>query len=205
LTTEMSKKRVENNFGVFSNDFKGVKYFGHSGGNEGFKCHYVGSLEGGNGIAVMTNGGNIKLVEEIVSSIASLNNWETFPLESRKESISLTIRKECYKNIDTGIELYKNLKKNNGADYNFSDENELNSLGYEFLKEANTASAIKIFNLNATEFPNSANAYDSRGEAYFSNRQYALSKSDYLKVIELDPKNQNAKEMLLKIEDALKK
>ena len=55
------------------------------------------------------------------------------------------------------------------------------------------------------EFPNSANVYDSRGEAYFNKKEYALSKSDYIKILELEPTNQNAKELLLKIEDALKK
>lgn len=205
LTMEMSKKRVENNLGVFLNDYKGVKYFGHSGGNEGFVCHYVSSLVDGNGLVVMTNGSSQRLLEEIVNSIASLNNWKNYPLEPQKESISLTIRKECYKNIDKGIELYKKLKKNNSTDYNFSSENELNSLGYELLKDKNIESAIKIFSLNINEFPASANVYDSRGEAYFNKNEYLLSKSDYLKVLELDPANQNAKEMLSQIEQKIGK
>ncbi|MGE8434318.1 serine hydrolase [Chryseobacterium joostei] len=200
LSKEMSAKRVENNLGVFLNDFKGTKYFGHSGGNEGFVCYYVGSVDGGNGVVVMTNGRNIRLIDEIVSSIASMNNWKNYPVESQKEPIALTIRKECYKNIDKGIELYKKLKKNNGADYNFSNENELNELGYEFLRDGNIDSAIKIFSLNVNEFPKSANVYDSRGEGYFNKKEYLLSKKDYLKVLELDPTNQNVKEMLLKIE-----
>ncbi len=205
LSTAMSAKRLENNFGVFLNNFKGAKYFGHSGGNEGFVCYYVGSLEDGNGMVVMTNGRSSMLMDEIVCSIASLNNWKNYPLEPMKESISLTIRKECEKDIDKGIELYKNLKKNNRTDYNFDNENELNTLGYEFLRDAKTASAIKIFDLNVTEFPNSANVYDSRGEAYFNNKDYLLSKSDYQKVLAIEPTNQNAKEMLLKIEEQLKK
>lgn len=205
LSKEMSGKRLENNFGVFLNDFKGTKYFGHSGGNEGFVCHYVGSLEGGNGVVVMTNGRNMKLVEEVVNSIVSINNWKNFPLEPQKESISLTIRKESERNIDKGIELYKNLKKNNSNDYNFSNESELNQLGYEFLGDKKIDAAIKIFSLNVSEFPNSSNVYDSRGEAYFNKKEYLLSKSDYQKALELDPTSQNAKEMLLKITELLKK
>jgi CubicO group peptidase (beta-lactamase class C family) len=200
LSKEMSSKRLENNFGIFLNDFKGTKYFGHSGGNEGFVCYYVGSLEDGNGIVVMTNGRNSKLIEEIVNSVASLNQWKNYPVESQKESIALTIRKQCEKNIDKGISLYQKLKKNNGNDYNFSNESELNELGYEFLRDGNVDSAIKIFNLNVTSFPNSANAYDSRGEAYFNKKEYQLSKNDYQKVLQLEPTNQNAKEMLLKLD-----
>ncbi|AZA84374.1 hypothetical protein C1637_05900 [Chryseobacterium lactis] len=198
LSKELSAQRIENNYGVFMTDFKGSKYFRHSGGNEGFVCHYIGSVEDGNGVVIMTNGRNSQLLGEIVNSIASLNQWKNYPLESQKESIALTIRKECEKNIDKGIELYKKLKKNNGNDYNFS-ENELNELGYEFLRDGNVDAAIKIFNLNVNEFPNSANVYDSRGEAYFNKKEYQLSKKDYQKVLQLEPANQNAKEMLLKL------
>ncbi|MEI3789276.1 MULTISPECIES: serine hydrolase [unclassified Chryseobacterium] len=199
LSKEMSVRRIENNYGVFLSDFKGTKYFAHSGGNEGFVCYYIGSVEDGNGLAVMTNGNNFKLIEEILLSIASLNQWKNYPIEPQKESIGLTIRKECLKNIDKGIALYKDLKKNKPNDYNFSNENELNELGYEFLKDNQLDAALKIFDLNVYEFPKSGNVYDSRGEAYFNKKEYALSKSDYQKSLELDPINNNAKEMILKI------
>ncbi|MBW3524618.1 serine hydrolase [Chryseobacterium sp. NKUCC03_KSP] len=204
LSQEMSEKRVKNNLGVFLNDFKGTKYFGHSGGNEGFVCYYVGSLEDGNGIAIMTNGNNMKMVEEVVSSIVSLNQWKNYPLEPITESIALTIKKECEKNIDKGIKLYKHLKKTQPNQYNFSNESELNSLGYEFLKNNKIDAAIKIFTLNINEFPNSANVYDSRAEAFFNKKEYELSKNDYQKVLKLEPTNTNAKDMLLKIETILK-
>lgn len=199
LSKEMSAKRLENDFGTFSDDYNGVKYFSHSGGTNGFICLYVGSVEGGNGIVVMTNGNNNKLIEEIVTSIASLNQFKNYPLQSSKESISLTIRKELSKGVDKGIELYKKLKKTNPNDYNFSNESELNMLGYEYLNNNKMDDAIKIFTLNINEFPNSANVYDSRGEAYFNKKDYQLSKKDYQKVLELEPTNPNAKAMLLKI------
>jgi len=204
LSKERSKERLENNFGVFLNDYKGTKYFIHDGKNEGFISVYIGSLEEGNGAVVMTNGSNMKLIFEIVNGIASLNQWKNFPVESQTESISLTIKKAAEKNIDKGIALYKNLKKTNPRDYNFSDEGELNSLGYDFLRAEKIDAALKIFDLNVTEFPNSANVYDSRGEAYFNKKEYFLSRKDYQKVLTFDPTNQNATDMLLKIETVLK-
>ncbi len=205
LSKAMSEKRIEDALGIMLNNFNGTKYFGHSGGNEGFVCFYVGSVEDGNGLVVMTNGRNMRFIEEVICSIASLNQWRNSPMESQKESVSLTIRKECEKNIDKGITLYRALKKNHEADYNFSDESELNGLGYEFLNDGKIVSAIKIFDLNVNEFPKSANVYDSRGEAYFNKKDYQSSKSDYLKVLELEPANPNAKQMLAKIEALLKK
>lgn len=200
LSKEMSVKRIENNMGVFLNDFKGTKYFGHSGGNEGFVCYYIGSVEDGNGLVVMTNGNQFKLIEEILLSIASLNQWKNYPIEPQKESIGLTIRKESLNNIDKGIALYKELKRTKPNDYNFFNENELNELGYEFLRDNQLDKALKIFDLNVNAFPKSGNVYDSRGEAYFNKKEYVLSKKDYQKSLELDPANTNAKEMILKIE-----
>lgn len=205
LSKELSTRRVDNNLGVFLDDFNGTKYFSHSGGNQGFVCYYIGSVEDGNGLVVMTNGNNFKLIEEILLSVASLNQWKNYPLEPLKESIALTIKKECEKNIDKGIVLYKKLKKTNPNQYNFANEGELNSLGYVFLQNDKVDAAIKIFSLNISEFPNSANVYDSRGEAYFNKKDYQLSKKDYQKVLELEPTNHNAKEMLSKIDKILEK
>ena len=205
LSREMSEKRLENNFGVFLNDFQGTKYFIHDGKNEGFISVCIGSLEDGNGAVVMTNGSNMKLIYEIVNSIASLNQWKNFPIESQSDPISLIIKKVAEKNIDKGIEFYKKLKKTKPKDYNFSDEGELNNLGYEFLHDNKIDSAIKIFSLNVSEFPKSANVYDSRGEAYFNKKDYQNSKKDYQKVLELEPTNPNAKEMLSKIEKEISK
>lgn len=204
LSKELSLERVNNNLGVFLNDFNGEKYFCHSGGNEGFVCYYEGSVTDGNGIVVMTNGRNFGLIQEIVNSVASLNNWKNYPLQSRKESIALTISKTSYENIDKGIELYKKLKKSNTDEYNFTDESELNTLGYELLRDGLIESAIKVFSLNVNEFPKSANVYDSRGEAFFTNKDYLSAKADYLKVLEIEPTAQNAKDMLLKIEKELR-
>src|SRR5882672_7520639 len=41
--------------GVFIHEVGGNEYFEHSGGNEGFRCIYMGSMKGGNGVVVMVN------------------------------------------------------------------------------------------------------------------------------------------------------
>nr|WP_314895591.1 serine hydrolase [uncultured Flavobacterium sp.] len=121
-----------------------------------------------------------------------------------KKSIGKAIQKKCLENISDGIAYYYQLKEKNIQLYNFLDESELNSLGYKFLKSGSIVSAIEIFKLLVTEFPNSGNAYDSLGEAYFNNKQYELSKQNYQKALELNPSNDNAKEMIKKIEQIKK-
>ncbi|WP_300670677.1 serine hydrolase [Soonwooa sp.] len=204
LSKELTNQILNNNWGVFESKFVGEAYFEHSGGNEGFVSYYTGSRLNGDAIVVMTNGMSGQLIDEIVKSIANLNQWENFPLEPIKESIALAIRKTAVQDVDKGIELYKDLKRNQSEIYNFSDEDELNSLGYELLNMKNFDAAIRIFELNISNFPTSPNAYEGRGEACFSKKEYSSAQNDYLKVLHLVPYNQDAKDMLLKINEILK-
>jgi tetratricopeptide (TPR) repeat protein len=52
--------------------------------------------------------------------------------------------------------------------------------------------AIAIFTLNVEEYPQSANVYDSRGEAYLLNGEKAQAIADYKKSLQLDRYNLNA-------------
>ena len=51
-----------------------------------------------------------------------------------------------------------------------------------------------------SQYPQSANAYDSRGEAYMTagNKEPAIA--DYKKSLELNPNNENAKRMLVQLQ-----
>lgn len=59
--------------------------FGHSGGNEGFRCHLLAHRHAGTAAAVMTNGdGGVPLVLEIFNAIAEQFQWSDYdisPLE----------------------------------------------------------------------------------------------------------------------------
>ena len=62
--------------GVFINDNNGTKYFGHGGANEGFRCQYYGSLEGGNGVVVMVNSDDGRIIDEIINSAAKVYGFK---------------------------------------------------------------------------------------------------------------------------------
>ena len=59
--------------------------------------------------------------------------------------------------------------------------------------------AIEIFKLNVGTYPQSANAYDSLGEAYLINGDTESAIANYKKSLELDPRNTNATEVLKKL------
>ena len=79
-------------------------------------------------------------------------------------------------------------------------EARLNDLGYSLLREKRTADAIAVFKINVELYPQSANAYDSLGEAYVANGEKELAVASYKKSLELDSKNQNAANMLKKLQ-----
>ncbi|MFD0798410.1 S41 family peptidase [Maribacter chungangensis] len=118
-----------------------------------------------------------------------------------KKSIGKALIEYSYNDIDSAIIHYKKLKKENTKAYNFDDENELNNLGYKLLGENRVNDAIEIFKLLVNEFPNSANPYDSLGEAYLLNDNEELAIKNYKKSYELDPKNENADRIIVGFEN----
>ena len=55
--------------------------------------------------------------------------------------------------------------------------------------------------MNVEMNPRSANAYDSLGEAYMMHGDKELAIRNYRKSLELDPGNDNTREMLKKLEE----
>ncbi len=85
-------------------------------------------------------------------------------------------------------------------DSDLLDEAKMNELGYKFLYFwGNIDHAIKIFQLNVENHPQSFNVYDSLGEAYMvrGDTEYAIK--NYEKSLELNSENSNAVEMLKRL------
>jgi FKBP-type peptidyl-prolyl cis-trans isomerase 2 len=79
-------------------------------------------------------------------------------------------------------------------------ESQLNALGYRYLgKEGKLAEARTILQWNVELFPESANVYDSLGEADVKAGDRAAALANYAKSLELDPKNKNAGKFLAEI------
>ena len=134
---------------------------------------------------------------DVLSHINGLINGLDFIFV--KPGIEIYIREIIIKEgLETAILSYKELIKNQPKDYNFN-EDRLNKLSYEFLKEKKYFEAIELLKLNASTYPNSFNVYDSLGEAYYLKGDLKSAKYYYNKSLELNPKNQNAINVLKKI------
>ncbi len=86
-------------------------------------------------------------------------------------------------------------------DCDLVQEATLNRLGYKYLYFwGHIDTAVDIFRLNVELHPESANPYDSLGEAYAFGGQTQLAIANYRKSLELDPTSENAKAALRRLE-----
>jgi tetratricopeptide (TPR) repeat protein len=80
-------------------------------------------------------------------------------------------------------------------------EDELNALGYLLLYNySRTDEALMIFELIISEYPESANACDSLGEAYLFIRDLKQALVNYKRSLESDPGNNNAERIISQLE-----
>ena len=66
-------------------------------------------------------------------------------------------------------------------------EKDVNTVGYQLLGEGRIDAALRVFRLNASEFPQSANAYDSLGEALEKAGERDQAIVAYRRAVELVP------------------
>lgn len=64
--------------GVFIKQKGGEKYFTHTGANMGYRSIYYGSFSAGNGVVILINSDNDKILDELVNSVAVAYNWKGF-------------------------------------------------------------------------------------------------------------------------------
>ncbi|MFL1895196.1 serine hydrolase [Aquimarina sp. 2-A2] len=169
----------------------------HGGQFNQFEAAFISEFKNDLNILLMSN--NKSKSFEIIESVHNIMKGKSFSLPKR--SIYRQIRSKCHENIDLGVQYYHDLKRDNFDIYDFENPEELNSLGYDLLTSKMINQSIEIFKLAVSEFPDNANVYDSLGEGYFKNKQYDLALVNYKKSVTLNPKNTNAKEMIVKIKN----
>lgn len=94
-------------------------------------------------------------------------------------------------------------RRAHGKDPNQADVSEarLNRLGYRLMGSDRPITALAVFQLNADLY-GSANCFDSLAEAQMVLGEFEASRANYLKSLELNPGNENARRMLAEMKDA---
>lgn len=175
----------------------GINSYNFSGGNvSAYKIYPQNNMA----IVMMSNGYSLFPIQyRIINHIAAMIDKNlTDDYSSAEETIIYEFSKKDNPNAE---KTYYSLKSKNPK-WNF--ENTLNDIGYILLRNSRTDEAVKVFAINVKENPQSANAFDSLGEGYFSAKNYASALENYKKSLALNPENTNAAKMIQKIENLTK-
>ncbi|MEJ2548780.1 MAG: serine hydrolase, partial [Gemmatimonadota bacterium] len=169
-----------------------VRVIEHGGGINGFSTAFVRYPDQQNMIAVIDNTqGN---ADGLAAQIARVLYDQ--PVEAPRMEIAPALLATFEdEGIEAGLAEYRRLRAESPEGYDFG-ENQLNRLGYYFLGEGDTETAIAVFELNVEQYPDAFNTYDSLGEAYRESGQIDLAVENYEKSLEMNPGNDNARSML---------
>jgi hypothetical protein len=93
---------------------------------------------------------------------------------------------------------FKALQQNNPKGYTFF-EWDINMVGYEAMLTKKLDVAIALFTLNTMLYPNSANTYDSLGNALAEKGDKEKAKANYQKAFQMNPNFTGSKEKMDKL------
>jgi CubicO group peptidase (beta-lactamase class C family) len=159
----------------------------HAGGIDGFHTVLSRLPENKHLVVLLNNTGftNLDAMRDNIFRI--LYNQ---PIDTPRISVAYVVGKSLETtSLENVLKQYREIKKQPSY---YLYEREINQLGYILMGENKIKEAIAIFTLNVEEYPQSANVYDSRGEAYLLNGEKTQAIIDYKKSLQLDRYNFNA-------------
>ncbi|MGA8433039.1 MAG: serine hydrolase [Candidatus Sulfotelmatobacter sp.] len=170
--------------------------FGHNGADEGFQALLNMNWQTGKGAVIMANSDNgIAVADWLMRSVAKEYSWN-----QKFEELDTLVLLGRVRGAQAALARNTELKASGTLDAKAAEQ-QLNQLGYNFLYGGHEQDAIIVFQRNVQDYPQSANVYDSLGEAYMNTGQKKLAIENYEKSLQMDPKNENAKGRLKKLKD----
>jgi CubicO group peptidase (beta-lactamase class C family) len=169
----------------------------HWGDNGSFKCFVIANPARKSGVVMFTNSENglaiaPAIIREATGCSPLLFSWIKY---DAYDSPAMKFRKAVRENgVEAATQSFASSLKDGAI-----PERAVNSVAYHLLWQKRTADAIRLFKLNTELHPQSANTFDSLGEAYMESGDKALAVQNYEKSLSLDPNNSNAASRLKKL------
>ena len=164
-------------------DADSARVVGHSGGINGFssKLDYFPDTERTVVVLDNTEGPSGRIAGEIA---LLLHGAEVDA--PRRPLASVLVPVIDGGGVEAGVAHYRALKSSAPERVDFS-EGQLNSLGYRYLQQGDTETAIRLFELNVEMYPDAWNVYDSLGEAQLAAGDSARAAANYQTALDKNP------------------
>ncbi len=180
----------------FGDGSKEAAIIGHGGGINGFNTLLERAPEDGHLVVLLNNTGGTDLGSISKGIYDILYGFDaTQPKKPVVMELSELIES---KGVEAAVNRYRRLHAEEQETYDFSEQS-MNGLGYALLEQGKTEAAVAMFTLNTESYPDAFNTWDSLGEAYMESGDQQKAITNYEKSLALNPRNENAKEMLAKL------
>ena len=169
----------------------------HWGDNGSFKCFVVANPARKSGVMMFTNSENgLAIAPAVVRDATGADHvafgWLRY---DSYDSAAMKFRKAIRdQGLDRALQLFSEQLKDGTV-----PEGAINRFGYQLLWREHKVDAIRLFRLNTELHPQSANAFDSLGEAYLESGDKPQAIANYEKSLALDSTNNNAVRQLKKL------
>jgi DNA-binding SARP family transcriptional activator len=182
--------------GWILSEYRGFPTVSHSGDDLGFSCDLKIIPDKKIGVVITSNYMSTP-VSKIMDGVMDI--LLGFEPEVPKKPASLHFKRIMEKQgFEAAKDAYHRWQTEFEEDYNF-DPNELDSLGYKYIRKNEIDNAILIFRFNIELYPYNSGVYDSLAEAYMLKGDNKNAIKNYRKSLELDPDNSHAVKMLKKL------
>jgi CubicO group peptidase (beta-lactamase class C family) len=177
--------------------------FWHWGDNGDSKAYIVAFERQKLGVVIFANSSTgLSIAREIVDLAVGGDHpalaWLKY--DSYKSPGGELVKNILAKGADAALGEYRQWRQGR-APGEVVNEDQMNRIGYDLLSAKRVKDAIEVFKQNVSDYPQSANAYDSLGEAYMVNGDRDLAIKNYERSVELAPNNTNGIEALKKLRE----
>jgi len=172
----------------------------HDGTGYNYQALLISDMSKGRTVVLLTNNrqDNLYNIENAIEAVLDGKPYK----QIRKSAVPYLQARADTMSKEQIIDLYNQQKKTTSKEYDYDEEYVLNALGYYLMAKRRIDDAIALFTYNVALFPQSGNAFDSLGEAYYNKGDKVNALINYKRSLALDPSNQAAKMVIAELEPA---
>ncbi|KAF1008259.1 MAG: Protein flp [Luteibacter sp.] len=170
---------------IFEKTIDGQRHLRTSGGAFGFSSYIEMYPDKGYGIVLLAN--RAGSAQEKLHQLADAAYKDIFGMPAVLTALHDAMEKDNYQHVDT---VAADVRRDH-PELNLT-EGFVNQWGYNLLSAKRSTQAIALFVYNTKQWPKSANAFDSLGEAYEGMGEKAKALDNYKRSLVLNPSNQHA-------------